>query len=233
MRRITSTPVGQKTAVLLDHHPLVLHGLEAVLSRIGVDVVATTESAEDVIELVREHEPDVLIAEPQIPEGGTSVLRALEEALETQPKLKIVVLSTSSTEADIAAAFNAGADAYITKTTPPDDIASAIRQAFRHSIYFATPRGGPTELRTVHALPTDLSETDAGLTRRETEILRLVAEGHSNSQLARMLWVTEQTVKFHLSNIYRKLDVANRTEASRWAHTHNVLGHQTVDEGVA
>jgi DNA-binding CsgD family transcriptional regulator len=62
-----------------------------------------------------------------------------------------------------------------------------------------------------------------GLTRRELEILRLVAEGHSNAQVARMLWVTEQTVKFHLSNIYRKLDVANRTEASRWAQRNGLL----------
>ena len=62
-----------------------------------------------------------------------------------------------------------------------------------------------------------------GLTRRELEILRLVAEGHSNAQLAKMLWVTEQTVKFHLSNIYRKLDVSNRTEASRWAQVRGLL----------
>jgi DNA-binding CsgD family transcriptional regulator len=62
-----------------------------------------------------------------------------------------------------------------------------------------------------------------GLTRREVEILRLVSEGHSNAQVARTLWVTEQTVKFHLSNIYRKLDVGNRTEASRWAQLHGVL----------
>ena len=61
------------------------------------------------------------------------------------------------------------------------------------------------------------------MTRRELEILTLVAEGHSNSQLAKMLWVTEQTVKFHLSNIYRKLDVANRTEASRWAQMKGIL----------
>src|SRR5206468_12815783 len=64
------------------------------------------------------------------------------------------------------------------------------------------------------------------LTRRELEILRLVAEGHSNLQLAQMLWVTEQTVKFHLSNIYRKLQVANRTEASRWAQLNGLLPSQ-------
>ena len=61
------------------------------------------------------------------------------------------------------------------------------------------------------------------MTRREHEILRLVAEGLTNAQLARMLWLSEQTVKFHLSNIYRKLGVANRTEASRWAQVHGVL----------
>ena len=72
---------------------------------------------------------------------------------------------------------------------------------------------------TAPAEPVDLS----GLTKREVEILQLVAEGHSNSQLAKMLWVTEQTVKFHLSNIYRKLEVSNRTEASRWAQLHGLL----------
>ena len=67
------------------------------------------------------------------------------------------------------------------------------------------------------------AQDQPGLTKRELEILQLVAEGHSNGELARMLWVTEQTVKFHLSNIYRKLDVANRTEASRWAQLHGLL----------
>jgi DNA-binding CsgD family transcriptional regulator len=71
---------------------------------------------------------------------------------------------------------------------------------------------------------TDNEDAAAGLTRREREILALVSEGHSNRELARMMWVTEQTVKFHLSNIYRKLDVSNRTEASRWAHQHRLVG---------
>ena len=70
------------------------------------------------------------------------------------------------------------------------------------------------------------------LTRREREILQLVAEGHSNAKLAKMLWVTEQTVKFHLSNVYRKLDVSNRTEAARWAQVNGLLsanGHSFED----
>ncbi len=66
------------------------------------------------------------------------------------------------------------------------------------------------------------------LTRRELEILRLVAEGRSNAQLAKMLWVTEQTVKFHLSNVFRKLQVSNRTEASRWAQLRGLLPADAV-----
>src|SRR5205807_6268420 len=85
----------------------------------------------------------------------------------------------------------------------------------------ATTNGGaPGPLPPVAAGDED---ENVALTRREREILALVAEGHSNRDLARMLWVTEQTVKFHLSNIYRKLDVANRTEASRWAQLHDLL----------
>ncbi len=71
------------------------------------------------------------------------------------------------------------------------------------------------------------------LTRRELEILQFVAEGHSNTQLAKMLWVTEQTVKFHLSNVYRKLHVANRTEASRWAQLNGLLSSPAKHDQLA
>ena len=96
---------------------------------------------------------------------------------------------------------------------------AAIRQTFELSIYLARPAPVAPAEPAERALPPDAPR----LTRRELEILRLAADGHSNAQLARMLWVTEQTVKFHLSNIYRKLDVSNRTEASRWAQRHGLL----------
>jgi DNA-binding NarL/FixJ family response regulator len=115
--------------------------------------------------------------------------------------------------------FQAGAAAYVLKSAHPDDLASAIRQAFAHSVYFA-PSGG---LSNGHAGQGSVSADLAELTKREREILKLAAEGHSNAQLARMLWVTEQTIKFHLSNTYRKLDVSNRTEAARWAQMHGLV----------
>ena len=120
----------------------------------------------------------------------------------------------------IDAALGAGAVAYVIKTAHPEDLRSAVRQAFAHSVYLPSSRQ-QTAAAVEHGPATeDLPD----LTRRELEILQLVAEGHSNTQLAKMLWVTEQTVKFHLSNVYRKLDVANRTEASRWAQLNGLLG---------
>ena len=93
-----------------------------------------------------------------------------------------------------------------------------MRQAFEQSIYLAHGSvGAPTPAATSSAAEA------AELTNRERQILQLVAEGHSNAQLAKMLWVTEQTVKFHLSNVYRKINVSNRTEAARWAQLNGLL----------
>jgi DNA-binding NarL/FixJ family response regulator len=207
--------LDDQTAVLFDPHPLWLDAVERVLRGAGIDVVHKTTSASDAVEKVDQLRPGVLIAEldrsPADPCGTIRRARALG------PELRCIVLSNRDDRDAVSAAFEAGAAAYVVKTAHPDDLASAVRQAFDNSVYLrpaaavgSAPVARPTD---------DLSM----LTRRETEILRLVAEGHSNAQLARMLWVTEQTVKFHLSNIYRKLDVANRTEASRWAQLNGLL----------
>ena len=170
------------------------------------------------MELVEEHHPDVLVAEISTEEGTGEGISYLLRAREIQPKLKMIVLSTSNEPQHIDAAFAAGASGYVLKSAHPEDVALAIRQAFEHSIYLADSR-----VTAVASGVRQASDAASELTRRELEILRLVAEGHTNATLARMLWVTEQTVKFHLSNIYRKLNVANRTEASRWAQVNNLL----------
>ena len=205
-----------RTAVLLDPHPLWLDALESILGSIDVTVVGRTTSPEDALELVEERQPDILICETETLSGGMSgsaLIRACPE----------------HDHLDIDAAFDAGALAYAVKTAHPDDVAATVRQTFDHTIFLAksaTTNGSvPSSLPPVAAGEGD---ENVALTRREREILALVAEGHSNRELARMLWVTEQTVKFHLSNIYRKLDVANRTEASRWAHRHGIVGAATA-----
>jgi DNA-binding NarL/FixJ family response regulator len=196
-----------------------LDAVEQVLRRISIGVVGKTISTAEALALVEEHHPDLLVTELGEGNGDLSGLALIERARAADPSLRAVVLSMHQDAQLIDAALAAGASAYVVKTAHSEDLASAVRQTFSLSVYLAGQRAQTSASVGVAAkLP-----EEPGLTRRELEILRLVAEGHSNAQLARMLWVTEQTVKFHLSNIYRKLDVANRTEASRWAQRHGLL----------
>ena len=201
-----------RTGVLLDPDPLWMAAVEEVLSKLGVTVVGKATRAERALELVREHRPDLLVTELDfLREGGR--IASLHDRGEEAHDLTIIVLSSSADGNAIREAFDLGVAAYVVKTAEPEDLATAIRQ---DSIYM-NDRVLDTPVRKVR------NGHVPGLTVRELQILRLVADGHSNAQLARMLWVTEQTVKFHLSNIYRKLNVTNRTEASRWAQTNGVL----------
>ena len=222
------SPSEHRTAVLLDEHPLWLDGVEQVLARIGIEVKGKATSPDHALALIEEHGPSLFVTGIEITDGPMDGLECLSLAKQRAPELKVIVLSAYGDPHHVDAALAAGAEAYVLKTAQADDLASAIRQAFDHSIYLARGHNGQ---RPQH--PRESIEEAWGLTRRELEILTLVAEGHSNAQLARMLWVTEQTVKFHLSNIYRKLDVSNRTEASRWAQVHGLLPLQSSQSPAA
>ena len=214
---------GAQRAVLLDQFPLWLDAVESAVTKLGIEVVGKTTSPDEALDLVEQHEAQVLVAEITTGGGPLQGLACVGRARSRLPDLKVVVLSRLDDPRYMRAAFAVGADAYVLKTASPEDVALAVRQAFTRAIFFpqrdlaeAQPAAPPQ--------PRPVREIAPTLTRREVEILRLVAEGHSNGELGRMLWVTEQTVKFHLSNIYRKLGVANRTEASRWAHLQGLVG---------
>jgi DNA-binding NarL/FixJ family response regulator len=210
----------QRIGVIHDPHPLWLEAVAPVLARAAVDVVGQTVSATGALELLREHQPHVFVTEIVSSPTELQGTALLERVREVAPATKTIVLSSRNEPETIDAALVAGAVAYVVKTSHADDVASAVRQAFDHSLYLA---------RLGNGVPAAASPaTGPGLTRREIEILRLVAEGRTNAQVARTLWVTEQTVKFHLSNVYRKLDVSNRTEAGHWAQVHGLLPSPTV-----
>jgi two-component system response regulator DevR len=209
---------GDKTAVVLDRHPLWVEAMTQLLQEAGVEVVAKATDADQAVAAVEQFRPDVLVA--GLDRANASEVECIRRAKEAHPELKAVVMADEASAEAAESAFAAGASIYCVKTAERDDLASAIRQAFRHSIYVAT---NARQTMPAASESQEVQEAAPDLTRRELEILRLVAEGHSNSQLARMLWVTEQTVKFHLSNIYRKLNVSNRTEASRWAQLNGLL----------
>ncbi|MGH3141897.1 MAG: LuxR C-terminal-related transcriptional regulator [Gaiellales bacterium] len=207
-----------RTAILLDPHPLWLDAVERVLESVGVDVSGKATQLDLALELISEHNPDLFVAELVASRSRLEAAETIRLARERAPGVRVIALSSVSDPEHIDHALSAGAVAYVIKTAQSEDLASAVRYAFERSVFFPS-RQSAFEGGT----PARASEEAGSLTRRELEILRLVAKGHTNAQLARLLWVTEQTVKFHLSNIYRKLNVANRTEASRWAQLHGLL----------
>ncbi len=216
-----------RTAILVDSHPLWLNAVQPIITDLGIEVVGTATSSSEALATIEAQRPDIVVTGIKMAEGELDGIEMIRQARESVPTLKVVVLSMYDDTKHIDAAFSAGAIAYVIKTAHPDDLRSAVRQAFSHSIYLsgARPAVAVTETQETEHMP--------DLTRREFEILQLVAEGHSNSQLARMLWVTEQTVKFHLSNIYRKLEVSNRTEASRWAQLHGLLASHSTERATS
>ena len=143
----------------------------------------------------------------------------IREARSAAPQAKIVVLTVALDAARMAALANAGADAAIARELDAARLATLLREVEAGTVYHVLTRPGeaPAALR------------DDALTTRELETLRLVAAGLANGSVARRMRVTERTVAFHLSNVYRKLGVANRTEASHYAHIHGLLTGRGTD----
>jgi DNA-binding NarL/FixJ family response regulator len=209
--------VQGRAAILVDEHPLWLDAVEQILTTVPVDVVGKATSLEEASQLIEELQPDLVVVETSMASSEQSGLSWLADARKQFPDSAVIVLSSSGDSSDIAAALSLGAVAYVVKKAHPDDLAVAVRQVYEHSIYL------PSVIDSTEWVASEEQINQSDLTRRELEILQLVSEGLSNAALAKMLWVTEQTVKFHLSNIYRKLGVANRTEAGRWAQLNGLL----------
>jgi DNA-binding NarL/FixJ family response regulator len=205
--------------VLLDQNALWLEAVEQVLRRAEITAIGKTTSPSVALDLIGKHSPDAFVTGVTMADGEVDGIVCIRRALERCPRIRPIVLSMRDEPDLIRDAFRAGAVEYVLKTSHPDDLASTVRQLFSHSVFHAA---APVEQGEAAGANGHVFGA-ADLTKREREILQLVAEGHSNAQLARMLWVTEQTVKFHLSNVYRKLDVSNRTEAARWAQLHGLL----------
>jgi DNA-binding NarL/FixJ family response regulator len=193
--------------VIADHQGLVRTGIKRVLAE-DADFIVTGEAQEsaEIATVVERTRPDALLLDFEMPD--VDGLARIQQLRERFPELKIVICSGSNEPSLIQAVFRRGACGYILKSIPPRDLASAIRQAVDGTAFHAF--GLP-------ALEDDTVARLAGLTQREVEIMRAVAHGLSNKEIAKELWVSVQTVKFHLTNIYRKLEITNRTEAARWA----------------
>jgi DNA-binding NarL/FixJ family response regulator len=194
----------------------------------GVNVVAVPDDEQGVAEAIREAKPDIVV----IDAGGfpERALERLSEAREERPEALIIVICAELDVDLFEEAAERGALVCLGTATLAPQLGALLTEpgkrdaAARHIALAAVNGRRPAE---VIERPAPV-EPDCPLTKRELEILRAVAQGHGNARIGRDLWISEQTVKFHLSKIYRKLEVANRTEASRYVLMHDLLSRRRV-----
>ena len=199
---------GKMRVVLADDHELVLEGLRSLIeAEPHLEVVATAKDGGQCLDAVRRHQPDAVVLDLELgPMGG---LQCLEQVRAEHPAVRVLVLTAYSDGESMRAALEGGAAGFALKTEPPQQTVASIRQVYRGQLVF--PLAARRWLLRTPALAEPTQPTD-----REMEILALVSEGLTNAQIARRLRVSDNTVKFHLQNVYLKLGVRNRTEAAAY-----------------
>ena len=205
--------------LIADDHRLIAEGIKRSLEESDdFEVVAEATTGSQILPLIRRTKPDVVLLDLRMP--GVDGLTALEQIKRDHPDIKVVILSASTDQQVIQAALAKGANAYVIKSVNPVDLASTIRQVMEGSVFHAV--GLP-------AMGQVSPATELGLTAREVSILQALARGLSNQAIGKELFVAEQTVKFHLTNIYRKLEATNRTEAVRLAYQRGIVDNPIYD----
>jgi DNA-binding NarL/FixJ family response regulator len=214
-----------KRLLIVADHSLVAHSIRLALKQTaGFQILGVVDGRGSVRDALLEQLPDVVLVDdmhdPRADEARDPdhALARLRECTQHVPAAQRLLLTLRMNEGWMNDVFEAGAHAVLSKSMHPVSLGTMLREVVRGNVVHRFERRPAAVV------------ADCPLTLREKEILALVAEGATNGQIARMLWVTEQTVKFHLSNTYRKLGVANRTEASHYAHLNNLV---TQAEAVA
>jgi DNA-binding NarL/FixJ family response regulator len=198
-----------KRLLLMADHPLIVQAIRLALRQTaGFQVVGYVDGRRCASSVLAELRPDVIVLDDM--SNREAALTRLREAADAVPSAECLLLSARMDPEWVDDAFTAGAGAVISKTVHPVALGTLLREIVAGNVVHR-PR------RVSAATP------PCPLTARELEILRLAAQGMTNGRIARELWVTEPTVKFHLTNTYRKLGVANRTEASRYAHVNDLV----------
>jgi DNA-binding NarL/FixJ family response regulator len=211
---------GARRVLVVANNSGIVYAFRRVLRQTsGFTLVGYVAGHAPVGAIVADARPDVVIVDDL--GAPTEAVKRIAEVHGAVPGAKVILLVPDTSLDWIEDAVRSGAHAVLSKTIDPVSAGTLLREIVRGTVFHcladSTVRAGrmTQESGTAHE--------SLGLTQRELELLRLVASGATNNRLARQLFVTEQTVKFHLSNIYRKLGVANRTQASRFAYQHGLV----------
>jgi DNA-binding NarL/FixJ family response regulator len=196
------------SVIIADNHALVLGGLRSLFAgEPDIQVIATASDGERLLDAVRRFNPDVVITDYQM--EYLDGLACLERIRAFNPAIRVLILTAYTDGQTMQAVLRSGADGLLLKTDPPEQAAHAVRQVMAGQLVF------PAAARRWLGVPA-VKKPAISLSERETAVLKLVADGLTNAQVAKELHVSINTVKFHLQNIYQQLSVSNRTEASRW-----------------
>ena len=199
--------------MLADDHALMLEAIELALKdEPEFEIVGRAESGSRLVPLVQRTQPDIILLDLLMP--GIDGLTCIKLLRKRFPWIRTVVLSAQDSNDVIEAVLEAGADAFVSKAVDPRALGDALLRAMDGPIARAIGRFGDGLHPAVE---------EKGLTKREVEVLHALAEGKSNKEIARSLWLAQQTVKFHLTSIYRKLEVRGRTQAAHWAYSHGLV----------
>jgi DNA-binding NarL/FixJ family response regulator len=202
------------SVLLVDDHKLVRAGLVALLGTADdLDVIGEAADGEQAIRLARELQPDVVLMDLSMPvmDGVTAIRRVLAE----DPEACVVVLTSAFDAGQVNEALSAGAIGYLLKDCDPRDLIAGVRAA--------ADGHAPLDPRVTRGLlptPGPTSPSAEVLSSREAEVLALVAQGLQNHQIARTLGISDNTVKVHITKVYRSIGAADRAAAVRWAHEH-------------
>ncbi len=201
--------------LVVDDHPVVRHGLRSFLStREGIDVVGEAGDGETAVVEAGRLRPDVVLIDLVMPgAGGVAAIRRLREVL---PEVQVLVLTSFSSEDQVIPAVQAGAAGYLLKDVTPPELEAAVRAVARGEALLDTQVVGRVMAELAQGERSRTPGID-DLTARELEVLRLLAGGRSNRQLAAELFVSEKTIKTHVSSILSKLRLSDRTQAALWA----------------
>jgi DNA-binding NarL/FixJ family response regulator len=201
--------------LIADDHRLILEATRLVLEQAeGFEVVGEATLGSQVLPLVGQTNPDVVLLDVRMPEMDG--LTCLDRIRKQHPDVVVVMLSAYDDPDTIASALARGARSFIGKMIDPRDLPSALRLVVQGTVYSSVSGTEPSH---------EGEAQKAGLTPSEERVLEALARGLSNREIAQELWLTQQTVKFHLTNIYRRLGVTNRTEAVRYAYKHRLVAH--------
>lgn len=204
-----------KRMVIVAQHSLVVDAIRlAMRQTAGFELVGYVNGSRSIEATIAQTAPDVVLVDDMgAPEEA---VERIAEVAKAAPRARVLVLTSGMNAPWLDQAIAAGGHGVLCKGLHPLSFATLVREIVNGNVYHRYEPAVPERRASDH---------DAGLTKRELEILRLMAGGAPNGVIAGELWVTEQTVKFHLSNIYRKLGVRNRTEAAHYAHVHGLLEH--------